>query len=705
MTSDARAPGLSAYETAVVARLVDIIIPADEAPGGWSGGVERLLAEHLGDFMAWCADPLRRAVAQVEAGARETAGVGFVDLTPDEQEAVFAELEAAERAAQAGSEHQSGWPFDRASLTPFAALIVVSFEGYYGGTREPTGWSVAGFRPVPKDVVPVDPDPVAGTPLRDIQPSYDVIVVGAGAGGGVAAAELSEAGRHVLLLERAPPHRNSDLRGNHLQGKRLAEYEVTAGPGVGHPRVLEHADGSTSLLPGERSGNDYGLVAMTLGGGTRVWQGMSWRFYPEDFQMAEVYGRPDGSTLADWPFDYDELEPYYDRVEWELGVCGDGNGVLGDRTPRSRPYPMPPLPGDPTRVHLGAAARKLGWRTTAIPFAINSVPRAGRAACVRCAQCAGHACPVDAKNGTQNAFIPRAIASGHADLLTRSQVLAIEHDGRGHATGVRVVTETAHGPIESRIAAKRIVVAAGALETPRLLLASGLGNDWVGRNHHSHGVSLAIATQASDVKTYSGPGHSIATLEFVHRDRAAWGGGVLFDMPPSYPLALAHSVAGLGGPGHGAGHKAWMRRGVLPLGVVSMVQEIPDESARISLDPVARDRYGMPALRAAGTPHAATLEAAAYMADRAREWIEQSEGGEVRAIPSPGLPQGTEHSAGTVRLGSNSALAACDPRGRLFGTENVYVADASLHPTNGGFNPGLTVMANALRVARLMVAE
>ena len=170
---------------------------------------------------------------------------------------------------------------------------------------------------------------------------YDVIVVGGGAGGGFAAYELARRGQRVLLVERSRPFHDSELRGNHLQGKRQELYDVIAGPGKGSPRVLELDDGSTRLLPGDGSGTDYGLVAMALGGGTRVWQGMAWRFLAEDFRMASTYGVPEHSTLVDWPFPYDELEPYYERVEWELGVAGDSHSSAATRAPRKTALPCP----------------------------------------------------------------------------------------------------------------------------------------------------------------------------------------------------------------------------------------------------------------------------------------------------------------------------------------------------------------------------
>jgi choline dehydrogenase-like flavoprotein len=138
---------------------------------------------------------------------------------------------------------------------------------------------------------------------------------------------------------------------------------------------------------------------------------------------------------------------------------------------------------------------------------------------------------------------------------------------------------------------------------------------------------------------------------------------------------------------------------------MSMVQEIPHETSRIRIDRSITDRFGMPAARLSGRPHPATIEAVHYMSDAAATWVTAAGGSDIRTVEAFGNPQGSEHSAGTARMGNDPALSATNSRGLLWGTTNVFVADASLHPTNGGFNPALTVMANAMRVAELMVRE
>lgn len=349
----------------------------------------------------------------------------------------------------------------------FALLRRLCWEGYYAAThaRRPAGLELVGFHPVPPGVEPVEPEPVPSIRSNAVRPRYDAIVVGSGPGGGTAARVLAGAGRHVLLVERAPARRNAELRGDHLRGKRNAVYWPTVGPGPGHPRELdgpERVEAATAAGP-------YGLNADVLGGGTRVWQGMAWRFLPEDFRMGEVYGSPDGASLVDWPVDYAEMEPFYTRAEWELGVAG-AEGPLTARTPRSAGYPMPAMGTEPARDLLAGAADTLGWGWGPIPLAINSVPRAGRPACVRCAQCVGHACPVDAKNGAHNTVIADAVASGRCDLLQDAEVIEVR-DGPGAAAVTMMVDCSGAAPTELTVSADVIVVSAGAVETPRLLLA------------------------------------------------------------------------------------------------------------------------------------------------------------------------------------------------------------------------------------------
>ena len=563
-----------------------------------------------------------------------------------------------------------------------------------------------GFREVPDGVTPVEPERPASTPPSRLRAHYDAIVIGSGPGGGVAAQTLALAGHSVLVVERARALSNAQLRGDHLHGKRNAVYNPVSGPGRNHPRIFVQDDDQgrphERLVDGDGDTWAYGLNAYAFGGGTRIWQGMAWRFFPEDFEMARVYGNPDGATLADWPIDYDELEPFYTRAEWELGVAGE-EGALTSRTPRSRGYPMPAMGTEPARELLAGAAERLGWTWGPIPLAINSVPADGRAACVRCSSCVGHACPVDAKNGAHNTFLPRALATGNADIVFDAEAIVVRDRPRG--TSVDVMTDCSGEPVLHTVSADVVVVAAGAVESARLLLASGLGNDQLGRNLHDHRF-VSIRCEADEpIKNGLGPGHSIATLDHVHADSIPWGGGVIVDLMSVLPLTSASDPAS-GVPRWGAAHKHWMRVGrPYAFGVFGMGQEIPSETSAVTLAGVS-DRWGRPGARLRKSVHPASLLVEAGLADYGTRWLRAAGARDIRRqLRGATASAAGEHSCGTARMSDDPATGATDRYGRLWGSSRVVVCDSSLLPTNGSVNPTLTIVANAIRVAEQLVAD
>ncbi len=535
---------------------------------------------------------------------------------------------------------------------------------------------------------------------------YDAIIVGAGAGGGVAAGVLAEAGKRVLLLERGPDLSFEQLGRDHLRNQRLSEYGHNAGPDVeGNPRTLE--DGRI-VRPHE---GGYQNNAAMVGSGTRVFGARGWRYMPQDFRMASTYGVPEGSSLADWPVSYEDVEPWYEKVEWEIGVSGDHRSMT-HLPPYKRPYPMPPLP-DNAQVRAGRAGlAALGWNEVAIPQFINSMPYKGRPACIRCQHCVGFGCPVDAKNGTRNTLIERALQSGKCELRAGIMVERIDCDSGGRVSGVSWREQDGEsGAAEAEI----VIVSAGATESARLLLNSatqrepnGLGNqgDQVGRHLQGHFVASAKGLFPQQVMDNLGPGGGVGTCDFNHDNPDVIGGGILIDNLIALPVIFWKRFTPPDLPRWGLAAKRFMREKYRYVGEAKgTIQEIPSPTARVTLDPQVRDRYGIPAAHLSGTTHPEMLRTAAFMYARAEEWL-QAAGAEKIWGSLPVLRlSGGQHQAGSCRMGDDPALSVVDRWQRVHGHDNLFVLDGSVHVTNGGFNPVLTIMALAWRAVDRILGQ
>jgi len=525
----------------------------------------------------------------------------------------------------------------------------------------------------------------------------NAVVVGAGAGGGIVAKELAAAGLSVVLVERGKWYTAFDCRKDDLRNQRTPVLGNSFGPDEErNPRVFVDEQGREHLL--RPSDGDYNNNAACVGGGTASYGAMAWRYMEKDFRMRSTYGAVVGSTLEDWPISYTDLEPYYEKAEWEIGVSGDDSNNIF-RSPRHRPLPMPPLSPNREYEILKPAAQRLGLHPFDIPMLRNSVPYNGRAACMRCRWCVGFACEVDAKNGTQNTVIPTAVATGNCELRTECIVKEILTDSQGRVKGV------AYFDSQSRLqeqTADVVVVSGSANESARLLLNSrsrlfpnGLGNryDWVGRNLQGHAYAGATGLFDSEIYDDLGPGASIAICDFNHGNTGLIGGGML----ANEFIRLPYQFVGRRGPGvpkWGREHKQfmrkWYRRSIVVMGPV---QEMPVFESRVQSDPKVKDFWGIPVARFSGHRHPNDLVVAEFLASKAEVWLKEA--GAIAtwtSLPGAGL-SGGQHQAGTCRMGDDPKTSVVDKYCRVHDVENLFVVDGSVHVTNGGFNPALTIMA------------
>ncbi len=525
----------------------------------------------------------------------------------------------------------------------------------------------------------------------------NAIVVGSGAGGGVVAKELAVAGLSVVLFERGRwvPYKE------HGDDELMSQRTTVLGNGYGpddrrYRRVVVDTDGSQRVvLPSDGA---YNNVAACVGSGTVCYGAMAWRFMPQDFKLRSTYGPLEGSTVEDWPISYEDLEPCYQKAEWEVGVSGD-DSENPFAPPRKKPRPMPAFEYNTEAEILAAAAKRLGWHPFPIPMLRNSVPYGDRMACVHRINCVGFACPRDAKNGTQNTVVPVALATGHCELRTESVVSEVIVDDHGRARGVKYFDATGRLNVQT---ADVVVVSASATETARLLLNSrselfprgaGNNNDWVGRNLQGHAYTGACGFADTVLYEGVGPGACVAFCDFNHGNSGIRGGGLLANEFIALPYLFTH-VRPPGSPRWGRAHKDFQRRWYkYAMHVMGPVQEMPVFNARVQVDPAVKDEWGIPVARLSGRRHRSDIETAQFLSKKAETLLKEAGARQTWTnVPGLGL-SGGQHQAGTCRMGNDPKTSVTNRYGQIHQIDNLFVADGSLHVTNGGFNPSLTIMA------------
>ncbi len=445
---------------------------------------------------------------------------------------------------------------------------------------------------------------------------------------------------------------------------------------------------------------------------------MLYRLHAEDFDAATRFGRPAGSTLADWPIGYDDLRPFYDRVQDFLGLSGATGANPFD--PPSDPYPQSPLAAHASAGSIDRAATELGLHPFPTPRGILTAARDGRSACVACGYCGAYACPVGAKASSADTFLARAEGTGRCRVVPGAWVVEVVEDRAGRARSVVVVdTSNERHAIEGEV----IVLAASAVETPRLLLLSrssrnpsGLGNEagQVGQN-------LVLGLEAAGRATFEFPSPLFPRdgdgRPFINRslqdryiDPRAPGsypkvGTLVLERAHFNPIQrarrAAHANSAIGAPltariGQALVHER-------DIAFESFVEMLPRTGANVRLDDRVVDPLGLPAARITVDDFPGERERTQRITSLAREVL-------LRLHPAAvtdDKPFGRTFflQAGTCRMGKGAASSVCDARGRVRGVERLFICDGSVLPTMGGVPPTLTIMANAWRVAEQILAN
>ena len=547
----------------------------------------------------------------------------------------------------------------------------------------------------------------------------DVAMIGLGAAGGVAVLPLARAGLKVAGIEAGTWMGPRDYHADEIYNNvRLLNTSV---------RKAQQEIPTVRTDPSQRARQPAAHPMMNAVGGTSIhYWAQSWRLKPWDFKSRSEtirrYGAgaiPAGSTLEDWPITYDELEPFYDLVEWEVGVSGKAGNIGGQidprgnifEGPRRREYPMPPLRSTEFIDRMEDTARKLGWHPFHPPAAINSQTRNNRAACAYHGFCGTAGCHVHAKGSTAVTTIPEALKTKNLTIFDLAHVTRIVSDSNGRVTGVNYIRNRQ----KFFQPAKAVLLGGYTYENSRLLHLSkssaypkGLSNNHgqVGRHFFAHYQGAATGLFPFDVNIWYGlPAQGVAIDDFAddvfdHAGLGFIGGTSIHIRTERHPIEGAAMNTYGRAPMWGSAWKKFVHDNAGRVAVSYLqTSTFPYESAYLDLDPEVKDPLGDPVCRiTTGGSRENELRALQYAFQKTEQWFREA--GAVATNPgAPNVPALSTHGYGGTRMGDNPETNVVNRWGFSHEAPNLGILGASVMGTSGARNPTLTVQALAWRTA------
>ena len=556
-------------------------------------------------------------------------------------------------------------------------------------------------------------------------PKTDVVIVGMGAAGGVAALPLTNAGLKVIGIEA----------GGWLSPRDFAPDELRNGA----RNWPQSAQKAASEAPTVRANSNQKAVQgghpmmNAVGGTTMHYWAQSWRLNPWDFKVVSAtrdrYGAdriPTGSTVEDWPFGYDELEPFYEKVEFAVGISGQAGNVKGKinaagnvfEGERQSEYPMRPLRTSPFTELMTNAAQRLDWSPFQGPAAITSELYDGRPPCQYHGFCNKGGCHVQAKSSTAFTTIPKAIDTGNLDVVTYARVTNIVTDNDGKVTGVDYL----RGSEEFFQPADVVLMASYAYENVRLLQLSksrsfpdGLSNNngQVGKHYLSHHQgSPVIALFPEDLHNWYGlPAQGVAIDDwaddnFDHSDLDFIGGANLWAHTDRKPIGAAKMSTFGRASNWGSDWKKFIMDNADKTNTAYIQKTtLPYEGNYLDLDPQVKDPLGFPVTRITASYRENETRIAEFSQNMMEKWYREAGATEIIRTGLGGAMSASTHAYGGTRMGNNSETNVVDRWGFSHEVPNLGVLGASVMGTSGARNPTLTVQALSWRTSEHLVAN
>ena len=550
---------------------------------------------------------------------------------------------------------------------------------------------------------------------------YDVCVVGSGAGAGPIAYELSMAGFKVLVLEKGPWYKRDDFFKDEIGVCRRSSFTPLLND---EQHVLEEQNNNEwETTPTSKSGWDFWNGNM-VGGSSNLMSGYFHRMKPKDFSLKNEYEKIEGSNVEDWPISYDELEPYYTKVESIVGISGDvvQHPQLEPRSTKNYPY-------GPTHEHIisswfDEACQKQKLYSIPTARAVLSEDVGDRKSCEYAGYCGSYGCASGAKGSSREALLNKALKTGNCEILPHSFVKTLQSN-QNQVTGAVYIDKLGK---THTVDAKIFVVAAQAIESSRLLLNSsnkyfpnGLANNsgQVGKNLiFSSGGSGTGAFYYEDLSHEDAK--ALKTVgPFVNRSLQDWyeyndassnslkkGGTIdfLFEHPNAVSRAKKAMYDGPIVWGDKLKHRVlthFKQRRIFTFEI--FCDWTPHDDCFVSLDEEIKDKWGMPVAKVRIGAHPYDLDVGRHIAKEAESLLKEMGAREVSSYMSESPPQNLQ--AGGCRFGNDAKTSVLDKNCRAHELENLYVSDGSFMPTGGSVPFTWTIYANAFRVADAILKE
>ena len=554
--------------------------------------------------------------------------------------------------------------------------------------------------------------------MEEIQ-QYDCCIVGSGAGAGPVAYELSKAGYKVVILEKGQWYKEKDFR----KDDQLSRHSVFRSKFREERHVLEEPDGDdwSSNTTSEFWGGNI------VGGASNFMSAYFHRLKPEDFRLLSTFGPIEGANQVDWPISYQDMEPYYRKVEEIVGVSGKivKHPFL---EPRSTPdYPFPPTNEHPISSWFDKTCHQMGLHPLPMARGVLSKPFNGRSSCQYSGYCGSYGCASGAKASSRASLLDQAMASGNLEIKTQSKVYRLNSNHQGNVESVDFYDSNKQS---RRISAKIFVVACYSIESARLLLSSpgekhpdGLGNRYqqIGKNLHccaggtGHGLfefSDFTPEQAQELKV-RGPFFNRALQDWYFIDdkqafsKRVKGGTIDFVFDPPSPASDANDQKWQ------SGDLVW--GSPLKKRIKSAFTQSKDfkfevfcdwlttDDCHVSLDSNEKDHWGSPVARVKVGAHPHDLKVGSYIVEKGKQVMKNLGAKSVRgsAFSSPT----SNLVAGGLRFGHDPKTSALDADCRVHGTDNCFVTDGGFMPNGGSVTPTFTIYANSFRVSDIILKQ